>query len=157
MRKTVLVLVLWLCLFAGWSGANASAPAGSCSVTQAKRDVAAAKRAVARAEARLREARHVLSSTRQYVSEYGSGVGRWTRLARRVGWPWPQFPTLMYVINRESGGNPAVYNYQGSGCAGLLQLAPVHYQGRFDPTRPRANLSYGLKLWRGSGWQPWSL
>jgi hypothetical protein len=84
-------------------------------------------------------------------------VGRWVRLGHRVGWSWLQFPTLFYVIDRESGGDPDVYNYQGSGCAGLLQLAPVHYLGRFDPTIPRANLAYGFKLWRGSGWAPWSL
>jgi hypothetical protein len=63
----------------------------------------------------------------------------------------------MYVIDRESGGNPSVFNYEGSGCAGLLQLAPCHYSGRFDPTNAKRNLSYGLRLWRGSGWAPWSL
>ena len=54
-----------------------------------------------------------------------------------------------------TGGNPSAYN-ASSGCAGLLQLAPCHYRGRFDPLRPRANLACGLKLWRGSGWQPWT-
>jgi hypothetical protein len=64
-------------------------------------------------------------------------------------------PTLARIIAAESGGNPSAYN-ASSGCAGLLQLAPCHYRGRFDPLRPRANLACGLKLWRGSGWQPWT-
>ena len=62
---------------------------------------------------------------------------------------------LMFIINRESGGDPAIRNYQGSGATGLLQLMPLHWQGKFDPCNPRANLKYGAKLYRGSQWQPW--
>lgn len=31
----------------------------------------------------------------------------------------------------------------------------IHWAGKFDPMDPRKNLSYGLKLWRGSAWAPW--
>lgn len=153
----VLLLILGgLCLLALFPASGEAADAGACSVRQAQRDVAQAKRAYVRATVRLREARHVLSATREHVRLYGQGVGRWTRLSRRVGWPWPQFPTLMYVINRESRGLPAAQS-PTSGAAGLLQFMPFHWQGKWDPYDPRVNLRNGLLLWRGSGWSPWSL
>lgn len=153
-RGVVGAILVLACLLLLPPPADAS---DACPTWQAARDLKAARVAHAKAEKRLAEAKRVLSATKSYSATYGSSVGRWTRLARRTGWPWPQFPTLMYVIERESGGNPSVFNYQGSGAAGLLQLAPCHYSGRFDPTDPRANLSYGLKLFRGSGWSPWAL
>lgn len=62
----------------------------------------------------------------------------------------------MYVIERESGGDPHAAN-PASSASGLLQLMSIHWAGRGDPFDPRFNLSYGLRLWRGSGWSPWSL
>jgi soluble lytic murein transglycosylase-like protein len=61
----------------------------------------------------------------------------------------------MYVIDRESGGDPNAQN--PSSASGLLQLMSIHWSGRFDPFKPKANLSYGYKLYRGSGWAPWAL
>lgn len=128
----------------------------ACPTWQAERDVRQARRAHARAERRLAEAKRVLAATRTYSAAYGANVGRWTRLARRVGWQWGCFPTLMLVIDRESGGDPHAANPTSS-ARGLVQLMGIHWEGRFDPFDPRANLSYGLKLYRGSGWSPWSM
>lgn len=126
-------------------------------VWKAERAVKAARNDLRRAEQRLAEAKKVLTATRTYTALHGPAVGRWVRCSRRVGWQWSSIPTLMYVIDRESNGDPAVQNYMGSGATGLLQLMPVHWQGRFDPRDPRANLSYGYKLYRGSGWSPWGM
>ena len=102
-----------------------------------------------------REALRVEQGTRLYTGRYGANVGRWTRLARRVGWPWGCLPNLMYIIDRESGGSPTARN--PSSASGLLQLMSIHWAGKFDPFNPRKNLAYGLKLYRSSGWQPWAL
>jgi len=60
----------------------------------------------------------------------------------------------MRVMDAESGGSYLAVN-SSSGCAGLLQLAPCHWSGQFDPYVPRNNLAYSLKLRRSSGWSPW--
>ncbi len=150
---TLAVLLALPVMLAGAEAAQAAS--GACSVKQARRDLVTAKVRVRRAKAQLREAERVLAETRRATRAYGAATGRWVRLSRRVGWPWREMPTLARIIAAESGGNPSAYN-ASSGCAGLLQLAPCHYRGRFDPLRPRANLACGLKLWRGSGWQPWT-
>jgi hypothetical protein len=62
----------------------------------------------------------------------------------------------MYVIDRESGGDPCAKN-PTSTASGLLQLLAFHWEGDFDPFYAPANLRYGVKLWRGAGWQPWEL
>lgn len=154
-RCIMTILVLLLALPVVLAGAEAAqAASGACSVKQARRDVAKAKVRLRRAMAQLRGAKHILSETRRATRAYGAATGRWVRLGRRVGWPWREMQTLARIIAAESGGDPNACN-ASSGCAGLLQLAPCHYRGRFDPYVPRANLAYGLKLWRGSGWQPW--
>jgi len=153
--KTVLAVLGWLLLLATIPAGAASAP-GACSVTQAQRDVNAAKRAVRRADARLREARHVLSATKSATERYGSRVGRWTRLSRRVGWPWRAFPTLMYVIHRESRGDPNAKN-PASTASGLLQFLSGWWAGKWSPFDPKQNLRHGYKAWRDVGWQPWGL
>ena len=154
MKVLIVTLFLTTLLWLGLAS-TAAAATGACSVSAARDDVSAARSALRRAEARLAEARRVLAATEAYSSDYGSNVGRWVRLSRRVAWPWSAMPTLMFVIDRESNGDPAVYNWSGSGAAGLLQLMPLHYAGRFDPTVARANLAYGRKLYVGSGWAPW--
>ena len=142
-RIALLVMVIGFLLTAAPALASQS-----CSVEQARRDVRAAK-------ARLAEAERVLTATCHYAQSYGPSVGRWVRLGRRVGWGWGQFPTLMFVIDRESGGDPHAQN--PSSASGLLQLMSIHWAGKFNPMDPEKNLTYGLKLWRGSAWQPWSL
>lgn len=84
----------------------------------------------------------------------GSGTRRWLPLARWVGWPERALPRLRYVIWRESRGNPQAVNRR-SGCAGLLQLHPVHHVAR--PLDPEVNLRAGLRLYRAAGWRPWAL
>lgn len=131
-------IALWS-VVAGAHPGRAQALTGACSVSQAQDDLVAARRALERAERRLAEARFVLAATTRYTTAYGASVGRWVRLARRVSWPKAQFPTLMFVIYRESGGDP--YAQNPSGAAGLLQLMPIHWSGRFDPYYPRSNLA----------------
>ena len=135
---------------------SSSLAADACPTWRAERDVRDAKRAVNRAERRLAEAKRVLAATKTYSGTYGSSVGRWTRLSRRTGWAWTCLPTLMLIIDRESGGDPNADNPVSS-ASGLLQLMSIHWAGKFDPYDPQRNLAYGLKLWRGSGWAPWSL
>ena len=134
----------------------ARAADGACSVSEAHARVRDAERALARAQARVREARHVESATRTYSAMYGSGVGRWVRLARRVGWPWGQMGTLCLVIDRESGGDPRATN-PASSASGLLQFLSGWWAGRFDPFDPRQSLRHGWYAVRDGGWSPWSL
>jgi len=157
---TSLVLLGSLLMFAGPA---VSVPTGSCSVATAKRDVAHAKRDLVRAERRLVEARHVLSATRAAGLKYGNGVGRWVRLARQVGWPWATIPDLTKCISGESGGDPT--NSNGV-CRSLLQIHECHASAFKAVTGlpyfngvyvPRANLKFGLHLWRAEGWGPWQV
>ena len=122
---------------------------------------------VERLSEELREAKHVLRETRYYshhdYSDFAGRyvepgpVGRWVWLAREVGWPWSTIDNLMHIIARESSGCATVPNSQGSGATGLLQLMPMHWEGKFNPKDPRKNLSYGHKLYLEAGWSPWAL
>ncbi len=122
-------------------------------VTATRDQLRAAHRAHMAAERREAEAAFVYRATCNATAAYGSPVGRWVWLSRQVGWPRSQVPALMYVINRESRGDPGVVN-PSSGCAGLLQLHPLHGLGE-TALDPRTNLSFGLRLWRSNGWTPW--
>lgn len=79
---------------------------------------------------------------------------RWLPLARWVGWPEYTLSTLAAIIMRESTGRVRALN-QSSGCAGLLQIHPCH--GVANVFDPEVNLRAGLRLYRASGWAPWSL
>lgn len=148
---TSLLSALLLLLFAAPAlGADA------CPAWQAERDVRAARQALERAEKRLAEAKRVLSATRTYNAQYGTSVGRWVRLSRRVGWPWSQMPTLMYVVDRESGGNPYAKN-PVSTASGLMQFLSFWWYGKWDPFDPRQNLAHGWRAVRDGGWSPWAL
>ena len=152
-----IILVLGGSLLA--AGAPAAAQAtepGACSVTKAHRAVHAAHRAYVRAASRYREAQRVLSATRAAASLYGAGVARWVRLARGTGWPWGQIPQLMFVIARESGGDPNAKN-PTSTASGLLQFLSGWFAGRWNPFNPRVNLSHGYRAWREVGWAPWAI
>lgn len=150
-RIAILVLVGGLLLLA-----SPALAAPACSVTQAKRDVSAAKKAVRRANHRLAEAKLVLSATRHYSEAYGTSVGRWSRLARRVGWGWGCFPQLMYIINRESHGNPNAKN-PASTASGLMQFLSFWWAGKWNPFDPQQNLLHGRKAWQQQGFAPWAL
>ena len=115
---------------------------------------------VREAKAALKDAERVLTATRRYTAAYGATVGRWVWLSDDVGWPAAQWPTLFYVIERESGGYPGIMNSQGSGAAGLLQLMPGWYTGQWglpagNPRDPRYNLRSGHLMWHKEGWRPW--
>lgn len=156
MKSAILVALIAATVFSvGASGEPARAAQGACPIWQAERDVKAAKRAVARAEARLREARRVLAATERATALYGARTGRWARLARRVGWPWPQFPTLMRVMDAESNGSYTAANPY-SGCAGLMQLAACWWSGIGNPYDPKFNLRRSLYVQRHCGWGAWS-
>ena len=150
-------LLLGGCLLAAGTPATAQATVpGACSVTKAHRAAHAAHRAYVRAASRYREAQRVLRATRAASDRYGSNTGRWVRLARCVGWPWRQMPTLMLVIHRESGGNPRAKN-PASTASGLLQFLSSWWYGKWNPFNPRVNLRHGYRAWREGGWQPWAL
>ena len=123
---------------------------GACSVKQAKREVAKAK-------ARLREAKFVYRATKEATEQHGQAVGRWVKLARKVGWPKDCIPTLMLVIKHESGGDPTALNdYSGAG--GLTQLLPPP-KGWSDP-ETNLRIAYEHKYLPalkacGDGWLPW--
>lgn len=124
---------------------------------EAQAKARAAARAAARREAaREREARRVRKATARYSALYGSAVGRWTRLARRVGWSWREMPTLMRIVYGESRGYPSATNGQ---YRGLLQHGSYWYAcyWSFDPYVPRQSLRYGLKLKRLCGWDSWAV
>ena len=135
-----------------WTGPALSAPAGSCSVTEAKRHVADAKRSLARAKQRLVEATRISEATALYSARYGSNVGRWVRAARRVGWHWADMPTLMLVIRTESGGD--CHAYSGY-YAGLLQFGPDWWEGKWNPYHGPTNLYHGRTAHDANGWAPW--
>ena len=91
----------------------------------------------------------------------GTGAARWWPLAHFVGWPTSAKATFVYVVNRESHGQPHAVN-RSSGCYGLLQLHPMHWAGRHPKVKGRKwifwpvnQLRLGLKLYRAAGWSPW--
>jgi soluble lytic murein transglycosylase-like protein len=159
--KIAIVLVLvWGVLFA--SPGFALAADGAFTLRQAHAAVHAAQRDVTRAKARLHKARDLQDAIECVYIQYGGGVGRWVRLAREVGWPWTTIPDLTYCISHESGGNPTASN---GICRGLMQIHECHASAFRTVTGlpyfngvyvPRANLHYGLHLWRAEGWSPWT-
>lgn len=109
----------------------------------------------------------------------------WYPLAMEVGWPEAEWPTLSYVIHRESRCDPLAWNRDdpGTGSRGLTQVNsepwcrkgryvphPAGYLGQLgvletcdDLFEPRINLLgaykiflYGLEK-HGYGWGPWSI
>jgi hypothetical protein len=59
------------------------------------------------------------------------------------------------VVGRESGWNPRAVNPR-SGSAGLFQLMPFWWRGKFDPFNPYLNARFAYGLYRQSGWSPWA-
>ncbi len=110
-----------------------------------------------RAERRAREAaeRAAAEAAQAHAVHYGSGAEQWRGLALEVGWSEAELPTLLRIIEAESGGNPRATNGQ---YRGLLQFSAYWYDDywHFDPYDPRQALSYGLKLKRMCGWGQWS-
>jgi hypothetical protein len=61
------------------------------------------------------------------------------------------------IVGRESGWNPYATN-RYSGAAGLFQLMPSHWRGKFDPYNPYLNASYAYHdLYLPShSWSAWA-
>lgn len=111
---------------------------------------------------------------------YGK-CGEWRDLAVAIGWPVEQWPTLSYVLHRESRCNIDSFNPTdpNGGSRGLMQIngfwcRPNRYtsQGWLqdkgilshcdDLYNPEINLRAGLAMWNysedhnGCGWRPWA-
>jgi hypothetical protein len=112
---------------------------------------------------------------------YGK-CGEWRELALMIGWPAEEWPTLSYVLHRESRCNVGSHNKTDpmSGSRGLMQIngywcRPSKYskagwlQERGilstcdDLYDPEVNLRAGLAIWQygeekhGCGWRgPWA-
>jgi hypothetical protein len=88
-----------------------------------------------------------------------AAVERWHATALEVGWAEADWKHLSCIIQRESKGNPRAHN--AATAMGLLQIVyRVHrvWVGP-DPTvlyDPATNLRFGLKMFKGRGWKPWS-
>jgi len=103
----------------------------------------------------------------------------WYPLAMEVGWPEAEWPTLSYVMHRESRCDPSVTSRHDD--RGLLQIHPPSWckpnryneigwlqaQGVINECEelydPRKNLLAGHMIYlygvekHGHGWGPWSL
>ena len=80
---------------------------------------------------------------------YPDAVTRWWGEVTRYDWDWC---TALWVIYRESGGQN-VYNYEGSGACGVMQLLPCMF-----PDDGVANIEYGYwHKYVPSGWAPWAV
>lgn len=112
---------------------------------------------------------------------YGK-CGEWHDLALSVGWPADQWPTLSYVLYRESRCNIDSWNQSdpATGSRGLMQINGFWCRpNRYDPNgflqsvgvlnscedlfNPELNLRAGLAIWNygqdeyGCGWRgPWA-
>ena len=138
-----------MCLLAAPSFAGASSD-GALSVKQAHR-------AYLKAKASADEAKRVWTETATYSRIYGAKVGRWLALSRRAGFTWGDVPHLMYVVRRESGGDPHAKN-PASTASGLMQFLAFWWEGKWDPFDAYQNLRHGALAVHGSaGWQPWAL
>lgn len=113
--------------------------------------------------------------------EHGK-CGEWHDLAIAVGWPESEWPTLSYVLYRESRCNIDSWNKTdpSSGSRGLMQINGFWCRpNKYDPNgflqtvgilntcedlfNPRINLQSGLAIWTygtnkyGCGWRgPWA-
>jgi hypothetical protein len=86
----------------------------------------------------------------------GSRCGEWFATALEVGWPVEQWPTVDYVMHRESRCREHAVGplYRGKHALGLMQLLgwSCPPDGCLDG---RSNLAKALELWQSSGWRPW--
>lgn len=78
-------------------------------------------------------------------------TGGWADELRAVGFPESVIPTMLAIIERESGGDPSAIN-ASSGACGLLQIYP-YQAGCLDPM---TNLRMGYAKYQASGLSPWS-
>ena len=95
------------------------------------------------------EATTVPTTTPNYTT-----TGGWADELAAVGFPASVIPTMLYIIDRESGGNPNAIN-SSSGACGLLQLYPCY--GGTAWLDPMTNLHFGFQKYQASGLSPWSM
>jgi hypothetical protein len=86
-------------------------------------------------------------------------VERWHSVAVGVGWAEQNWKHLSCVIQRESKGNPKAQN--PSTAMGLLQIVYRAHKAWIGPDASilldgSTNLRLGLKMFKSSGWHPWS-
>ncbi len=93
---------------------------------------------------------------------------RLREVLRAAGWPDNELENALTISYHESRWNPRAVNKDdpSGGSYGLFQInAWWQYFGdaeigeRLDPVlamRPLYNARYALRIWRKSGWKPWS-
>jgi hypothetical protein len=100
---------------------------------------------------RRQEAAAAVVSVPEPTTAYFGDMG-WADELRAVGFPESAIPTMLYIIDRESGGDPNAVN-SSSGACGLTQLYPCP-PGGLDPM---TNLRYAYQKYLASGFSPWSM
>lgn len=80
-----------------------------------------------------------------------SGSG-WADELAAAGFPSSAIPHMLYIIDRESGGNPNAVNPL-SGACGLTQLYPCY--GGSAWLDPMTNLRLAFQKYQASGFAPW--
>jgi len=69
-------------------------------------------------------------------------VEQWRDMVCAYAWPCDE---ALNVIKHESGGDPNVYNHEGSGACGLFQLLPC------EGTDPATNIAGAFRKWLDGG------
>ena len=97
--------------------------------------------------------RHLRKTTTPITHTSSSTAsGGWADELRAVGFPESAIPHMLYIIERESGGNPGAIN-SSSGACGLTQLYPCY--GGAAWLDPITNLRMALQKYHSSGFAPW--
>lgn len=112
------------------------------------RDVWRHRRQVAAAEAAAAAA----AAPAPVTPTYTSSSNGWADELAAVGFPASVIPTMLYIIDRESGGDPNAIN-ASSGACGLTQIYPAQ-PGCLDPM---TNLRMAYAKYQASGLSPWSM
>jgi len=99
----------------------------------------------------VRQAAPSPSTANTSTTSYPSGGG-WADELRAVGFPESAIPHMLYIIQRESGGNPNAVN-PTSGACGLTQLYPCY--GGSAWLDPMTNLRLAFQKYQASGFAPW--
>lgn len=72
-------------------------------------------------------------------------------------------PTMLHIMYRESGGDPQIENFEGSGAIGLFQIHPIHAPWVLDEfgytwfelKDADKNIQVAYRLWQLWGLSPW--
>lgn len=107
------------------------------------------ERRTAAQEARSAAQVATTSSTSSSATTYQGG---WASALSAAGFPDSAIPTMLYIIQRESGGDPSAIN-PTSGACGLTQIYPAQ-PGCLDPM---TNLRMAYAKYQASGFAPWGM